>query len=307
MAGAREIRIIFTNTTASAQSVRAKFISTTAGERATRVNLFGTNAIHRFGNSDAVAASRLGRRADVLSGHLGKVRVRYELGQARSLGGTILGGRSIALNGNVRKVRARHKRGQARRLSSNRNLMRGAIALSVHMRRGKVAGAGQARSLVVTAGRRLGRARKSTTNLLGLEADIRRGHGGEVDQVRSNIRLSAQVQSGHIGRVRVRLEHAQARRLSGTILGRRANALSVNRKNGPTLGPNISHRGSHRGRVRREEGTHQVNIIAIRVSVGNLPSVVNIGRCRQGMLRTKVYFRRPRRMARRAGGVAAML
>ena len=60
--------------------------------------------------------------------------------------------------------------------------------MSAHMRRGKVAGAGQARSLVVTAGRRLGRARKSTTNLLGLEADNRRGHGGEVDQVRSNIR-----------------------------------------------------------------------------------------------------------------------
>ena len=43
----------------------------------------------------------------------------------------------------------------------------------------------------------------------------------------NNIRLRAQVQSGHIGRVRVRLEHAQARRLSGTILGRRAHALSV--------------------------------------------------------------------------------
>jgi hypothetical protein len=79
--------------------------------------------------------------------------------------------------------------------------MRGAIAMSALMRRGKVAGAGQARSLVITAGRRLGRARKPTTHLLGLEADIRRGHGGEVDQVRSNIRLSAQVQSGHIGRV----------------------------------------------------------------------------------------------------------
>ena len=109
MAGAREIRIIFTNTTASAQSIRAKLISTTVGERATRVNLIGTNAILRFGNSDAVAASRLGRRADVLNGHLGKVRVRFELGQARSLGGTIQGGRAMALDGDVRNVRARHK------------------------------------------------------------------------------------------------------------------------------------------------------------------------------------------------------
>jgi hypothetical protein len=156
--------------------------------------------------------------------------------------------------------------------------MRGAIAMSAHMRRGKVAGAGQARSLAVIAGRRLGRARKSTTNLLGLEADIRRGHGGEVEQVSNNLRPSAQVKSGHIGRVRVRLEHAQARRLSGTILGRRANALSVNRNIGPALGPNKSTRGSHRGRVRREDGisslansgTHQVNIIAKLVSVGLL-------------------------------------
>ena len=168
--------------------------------------------------------------------------------------------------------------------------------MSAHMRRGKVAGAGQARSLAVTAGRRLGRARKSTTNLLGLEADIRRGHGGEVDQVSNNLRPSAQVKSGHIGRVRVRLEQAQARRLSGTILGRRANALSVNRNNGPTLGPNNSNRGSHRGRVRREDGisslansgTHQVNIIAKLVSVGlllgnsaNWGTSARIGRARE--------------------------
>ena len=56
-----------------------------------------------------VAASRLGRRADVLNGHLGQVRVRFELGQARSPGGTIQGGRAMALDGDVRNVRARHK------------------------------------------------------------------------------------------------------------------------------------------------------------------------------------------------------
>ena len=117
--GARAIRNIFTNTAASAQSVRAKFVSTAAGVQATRVDLIGTIAISRFGNSDAtargreqrfdaMAARRLGRRADVLSGHLGRVRVRFELGQAR-MGGTVLGRRAIALNGNVRNVRARHE------------------------------------------------------------------------------------------------------------------------------------------------------------------------------------------------------
>ena len=88
-----------------------------------------------------MAARRLGRRADALSGHLGKVRVRLELGQARSLGGTFLGRRAIALTGNVRNVRARHQRGQARPLSSNRNLKRGANGLKVHTGGGQVAGA----------------------------------------------------------------------------------------------------------------------------------------------------------------------
>ena len=57
-------------------------------------------------------------------------------------------------------------------MRSNRILMRGANAVSAHMRRGKVADAGPAHSLAVTAGRRLRRAGKSTTNLLSLEADI---------------------------------------------------------------------------------------------------------------------------------------
>jgi hypothetical protein len=49
------------------------------------------------------------KKADVLNGHLGQVRVRLVLGQARSLGGTIKGGRAMALDGDVRNVRARHK------------------------------------------------------------------------------------------------------------------------------------------------------------------------------------------------------
>ena len=165
------------------------------------------------------------------SGLLGKVRARLELGQARRQGVTVLGRRAIALG-------------------SHRILRRVAIVLNIHVGRGQVAGAGQARSLGVTARTRLGRARKSATNLLGLEAAIRRGHGGEVEQDRRNIRLSAQVQSGHIGKVRVRLEHAQARRLSGAILGRRANALSVSSL--------------------AKSGTNHVNIIANLVSVGLL-------------------------------------
>ena len=219
--GAREVRDISTNTTASVQFVRAKLVGTAAGVQANRVNLVGTIAIPRFGNSnatargrthrtDAMATNRLGRRADVPSGHLGKVRARLEVGQARRLGGTVLGRRAIALGG-------------------PRILRRVAIVLNINVGRGQVAGAGQARSLGVTARTRLGRARKSATNLLGLEAAIRRGHGGEVDQDRRNIRLSAQVQGGHIGKVRVRLEHAQARRLSGTNQGRRAKVLSVHK------------------------------------------------------------------------------
>jgi hypothetical protein len=164
--GAREVRDISTNTTASVQFVRAKLVGTAAGVQANRVNLVGTIAIPRFGNSnatargrthrtDAMATNRLGRRADVPSGHLGKVRARLEVGQARRLGGTVLGRRAIALG-------------------SHRILRRGAIVLNIHMGRGQVAGAGQARSLGVTARTRLGRARKSATNLLGLEAAIRR-------------------------------------------------------------------------------------------------------------------------------------
>ena len=49
------------------------------------------------------------KKADVLNGHLGQVRVRLELVQARSLGGTIKGGRAKAMYGDVRNVRARPK------------------------------------------------------------------------------------------------------------------------------------------------------------------------------------------------------
>ena len=84
----------------------------------------------------------------------------------------------------------------------------------------------QVRGLGVTAGPRLGRARKSTANLLGFEADSRRGHRGEVEHARGTIRLSANVQIGQLGRVRARLELGQAHRLGGINLGRRANALN---------------------------------------------------------------------------------
>ena len=49
------------------------------------------------------------KKADVLTGHLGQVRVRLELVQARSLGGTLKGGRAEAMYGDVRNVRARPK------------------------------------------------------------------------------------------------------------------------------------------------------------------------------------------------------
>ena len=49
------------------------------------------------------------KNADVRIGHLGQVRVRLELVQARSLGGTNKGGRAKALDGDVRNVRARPK------------------------------------------------------------------------------------------------------------------------------------------------------------------------------------------------------
>ena len=125
IAGTREIRNILTNTAASLQSVRATLVGTAAGVQANRINLIGTIATPRFGDSnaaargrahriDAMAASRLGRRADALSGHLGQVRVRFELGQARSLGGTILGRRAIALKNHMGKVRVRHEHGPAR-------------------------------------------------------------------------------------------------------------------------------------------------------------------------------------------------
>ena len=104
----------------------------------------------------------------------------------------------------------------------------------------------------------------------------RAGGVAAVLQVQRRPNGAAQIQSGQHGKVRVRLEHAEARRLIGNTLGRSARV-------GFDLGNSV-------------DGT----------TANRLHSVVGIGGCHQGIRRTEVHFRRTRRVARRAGGVAAM-